>query len=285
MTGFGRATGSFQDKSFSVEVRSLNGKTSDVRCKIPTSYRDKEIGIRKIVLDSAMRGKIECTFTVEAEGGNEEYGLNRALFTKYYRELSSIQRDLGIPAGDLTAAILKIPSVIDMQHVELSDEEWQAARGVLDRALGALDAFRLDEGSAMLHDLQHTVEDISTHLAATKPHEEERITRLRDRLLRQLESSGTKVDQNRYEQEILYYLEKLDINEERVRLSQHCDYFLEILNNDSSQKGKKLGFVAQEMGREINTLGAKAQHSEIQQLVVKMKDCLEQIKEQVANVV
>lgn len=285
MTGFGRASGNYEDKSFDVEIRSLNGKTSDVRCKVPASYRDKEIAIRKMVIDIALRGKIECTFSITAEGGNEEYGLNKQLYKKYYKELVAVHQEMGTLPGDLTQAILRIPTVIDIQQQALSEAEWVVSQQALQQALEALDQFRLHEGRAMMTDLVTSVQSIRTCLAETSPYEEARITRLRDRLMRQLDNSPVKVDQNRYEQEILFYLEKLDINEERVRLDQHCDYFDQILHSEAIEKGKKLGFVAQEMGREINTLGAKAQDSDIQQLVVKMKDSLEKIKEQVANVV
>jgi uncharacterized protein (TIGR00255 family) len=285
MTGYGRASGAYGQKDFTIEVRSLNGKTSDVRMKVPASYRDKEIQIRKIVLEHAMRGKLECTMVISAEGGGELYGLNKKLFKKYYQELSAVERELDMPAANLTEAILKIPSVIDMQMEEVADEEWEATRATLGEALAALDKFRHKEGAAMYEDLVGGLADIRRCLEEIKPYEQERVDRIRQKLEKQLEQSRIEVDKNRYEQEILFYLEKLDVNEERVRLAQHCDYFMEILDADDIVVGKKLGFVAQEMGREINTLGAKAQHSAIQQLVVKMKDGLERIKEQVANVV
>lgn len=285
MTGYGRASGAYEQKDFTIEVRSLNGKTSDVRMKVPASYRDKEIEIRKTVLEHAMRGKLECTMTISAEGGGELYGLNKTLFKKYYEELSAIESELNMPAANLTEAILKIPSVIDMQIQEVADEEWTVTQATLVEALAALDKFRHKEGAAMYDDLVDGVAGIRRNLEEIKPYEQERVDRLRTKLQKQLDNSQVDVDKNRYEQEILFYLEKLDVNEERVRLAQHCDYFMEILDSDDIVVGKKLGFVAQEMGREINTLGAKAQHSVIQQLVVEMKDGLERIKEQVANVV
>lgn len=285
MTGYGRATGAYQQKDFTIELRSLNGKTSDVRTKVPASFRNKEIEIRKTVLEHAYRGKIECTLTVDADGGGEEYGLNKELFKKYYKDITELQKELDMPDANITEAILKIPSVIDVQAEEVTEAEWTAVQSALKDALTALDTFRRKEGGAMYDDLSQSVREIKAHLEAVTPYEEERITRLRNKLLRQLEQSPVEVDKNRYEQEMLFYHEKLDINEERVRLRQHCDYFRDILDCENIVVGKKLGFVAQEMGREINTLGAKAQHSDIQQLVVKMKDCLERIKEQVANVV
>ena len=283
MTGFGRASGNFGTKNFSVDIRSLNGKTTDIRCRFPSGYKEKEIEIRKIVMDGARRGKLEFALNLDAEGGNEHYVLNKPLFKNYYSELKSIQEELGMKETDLMQAIIKIPNVIDIQQSEISDEEWEITKQTIQGALEALDRFRLEEGTAMSEDLSTRVSSIESNLEKVTPFEENRIVRLRDKLKRNLENIS--VDENRYEQEILFYLEKLDINEEKVRLSQHCQYFKEIVNNSNPEKGKKLGFIAQEMGREINTLGAKAQDSDIQQLVVLMKDDLEKIKEQVANIV
>lgn len=283
MTGFGRASGIFGTKNFSVDIRSLNGKTTDIRCRFPSGYKEKEIEIRKIVMDGAMRGKLEFTLNLDAEGGNEQYVLNKPLFKNYYNELRAIQEELGMEETDLMQAIIKIPNVIDIQQTEITDEEWTITKQTIEKALQALDRFRLEEGAAMSDDLLSRVNSIESNLEKVTPFEEDRIVRLRDKLKRNLENIS--VDENRYEQEILFYLEKLDINEEKVRLSQHCQYFREILENNQAEKGKKLGFIAQEMGREINTLGAKAQDSDIQQLVVLMKDDLEKIKEQIANIV
>jgi uncharacterized protein (TIGR00255 family) len=283
MTGFGRASGIFGNKNFSVDIRSLNGKTTDIRCRFPSGYKEKEIEIRKIVMDGARRGKLEFSLNLDAEGGNEHYVLNKPLFKNYYNELKSIQEELKMEETDLMQAIIKIPNVIDIQQSEITDEEWAVTKQTIQEALQALDRFRLEEGAAMSEDLLSRVQSIESNLEKVNPFEEERIVRLRDKLKRNLENIS--VDENRYEQEILFYLEKLDINEEKVRLSQHCQYFRDILENTQAEKGKKLGFIAQEMGREINTLGAKAQDSDIQQLVVLMKDDLEKIKEQIANIV
>jgi uncharacterized protein (TIGR00255 family) len=283
MTGFGRASGTYGEKNFSVEIRTLNGKTTDIRCKLPAAYKDKEIIIRKQVLDGVTRGKIEVTLQVDAEGGMDNYALNKPLFTRYYHELKSIQQELGMEDTDLMQAIIKIPNVIDIQHIEITDEEWEITKQTINDALQALDKFRKVEGDAMKVDLLTSTEAIESFLEEITPFEENRVTKLREKLLRNLD--GISVDENRYEQEILFYLEKLDINEERVRLKQHCTYFAKVVQSNVMEKGKKLGFIAQEMGREINTLGAKAQDSDIQQYVVQMKDHLEKIKEQVANIV
>lgn len=282
MTGFGRATGTIENKNFSIDIKSLNGKTSDIRCKLPTAYREKEIEIRKIAMAGALRGKVELTLNLLNEGG-EQYKLNREVFTNYYNELSSLQQELNMPPTDLMQAIIRIPNVIDTQLDEISDEQWAATQATLAQALANLDQFRKTEGQAMKEDLLHRSSSIAAALASIAPYEAARIDKLRNKLSRSLENIP--VDENRYEQEILFYLEKLDINEEKVRLQQHCDYFTQIVNNDAVEKGKKLGFIAQEMGREINTLGAKAQDSDIQQIVVNMKDDLEKIKEQIANII
>lgn len=283
MTGFGRATGHYLDKKYSVDIRSLNGKTSDIRCKYPSGFKVKEIEIRKIVMQAAMRGKIECSLNLETEIGDEVYELNKPLFKKYYEELKNIQDELDMEDTDLMQAIIKIPNVIDVKQEEVDDQEWNTVVSIINEAIVAFDNFRLTEGLAMEADLINRVNQIQRGLEDVTPYEEQRIEKLREKLKRNLE--GVSVDENRYEQEILFYLEKLDINEERVRLNQHCDYFRSIVSNDNKEKGKKLGFVAQEMGREINTLGAKAQDSNIQQIVVTMKDDLEKIKEQIANIV
>jgi len=271
MTGYGQSSKAFKDKTIRVEIKSLNGKTSDIRCKVPGSYKEKEIQLRKYLLEKAYRGKFDFSLTIESEKGDDEYGLNKALFKKYYHEISGLQDELGIPQGDIVQTILRIPNVVGSINDELDEEEWKAVMDTTTEAISALNNFRAEEGTAAEKDLREASTRIATLLEEVVPFEGGRIEK--------------KADRNRFEQEIIYYIEKLDINEEKVRLAQHCKYFDEVLNSDKAVVGKKLGFIAQEMGREINTLGAKANEKNIQQIVVSMKDALEKIKEQVANIV
>ena len=287
MTGYGQASNQFKDKTIQVEIKSLNGKTSDIRCKVPGSYKEKEIQLRKYLMDKAYRGKFDFTLTIESEKGDDEYGLNKALFRKYYTELSELKEELGIDSGDIIQTILRIPNVVGAINEEIDEEEWKFVMKTTDAAIEALNNFRAEEGKAAEKDMKDAASRIADLLGKVEPFEKGRIETLKERFRKNLEDFQTdeKVDRNRFEQEIIYYLEKLDINEEKVRLSQHCKYFNEVLDSEKVEIGKKLGFIAQEMGREINTLGAKANEKNIQQMVVSMKDALEKIKEQVANIV
>lgn len=287
MTGYGQASNQFKDKKIQVEIKSLNGKTSDIRCKVPGSYKEKEIQLRKNLMEKAFRGKFDFTLTIESDKGDDEYGLNKALFRKYYQELMDLKDELGIESGDIIQSILRIPNVVGAVNEEVDEEEWKVVLQTSDDAIKALNNFRAEEGKAAEKDLKDASGAIARLLKEVEPHEGGRIDTLKERFRKNLEGFQTdeKVDRNRFEQEIIYYLEKLDINEEKVRLSQHCKYFNEVLESGNPAIGKKLGFIAQEMGREINTLGAKANERNIQKLVVSMKDALEKIKEQVANIV
>lgn len=287
MTGYGRVTHPFNDKTINVEIRSLNSKYTDIRAKIPQNYREKEHDLRKIITDKAYRGKIEITIEVESASGDEDYGLNEALFRKYHSELSRLSKELNIPDGDMLQAILRLPSVVTTAADSIDEEEWAEVSKAVAAALKKFTAFRTAEGEAMKGDLELRTNNIMALLSKLDPEEEERVTKLRQRMRQSLEEhmGKDKVDDSRFEQEILFYLEKIDINEEKVRLEQHCKYFLEELQKQQPLKGRKLSFISQEMGREINTMGAKAYSSNIQKLVVEMKDELEKIKEQVANTV
>lgn len=287
MTGYGQASNQFKDKTIQVEIKSLNGKTSDIRCKVPGSYKEKEIQLRKNLMDKAYRGKFDFSLTVESDKGDDEYGLNKALFRKYYNELTELKEELGIDSGDIIQSILRIPNVVGAINEEIDEDEWEVVLRTSDEAIKALNNFRAEEGKAAEKDLKDAASTIAELLTKVEPFEGGRIETLKERFRKNLEDFQTdeKVDRNRFEQEIIYYLEKLDINEEKVRLSQHCKYFNEVLDSGNPEIGKKLGFIAQEMGREINTLGAKANEKNIQQMVVSMKDALEKIKEQVANIV
>lgn len=285
MTGYGRATSTYNDKIITAEIRSLNSKYTDIRLKIPQNYKEKEPDIRKMLVDHGERGKIDFSLEVRSTQGDESYSLNKNLFKKYYQELSQLASELEMPQGDLMQAILKLPNVVVSDEDAIDDKEWGAVKGVMQEAFTKFSDYRKEEGSAMEKDLHLRIESIASLLGTISPFEEERVKKLRQRLYQNLEDylSKDKIDENRFEQEILFYLEKIDINEEKVRLEQHCKYFIEELKKKVNLKGKKLSFISQEMGREINTLGAKAYSSDIQRIVVGMKDELEKIKEQVAN--
>ena len=287
MTGFGQAQEVVGNQKFSLELKSLNGKATDIRLKVPAYYKDKEMIVRSTLLKGAMRGKIDANLSIVSDSGDDEFGINATLYKKYFNELIEIHQSLDAPTGELATAILRIPNVVSSRDEEISEDEWKVVQSIMTRAVESLNAFRAEEGKAMYKDLMESRNIIAEGLPKIEPFEGERIERLKERLTRNLNElkQGDSIDQNRYEQEMIYYLEKLDINEEKVRLAQHCVYFKEVMDNDNLQKGKKLQFIAQEMGREINTLGAKAQHSEIQQVVVSMKEALEKIKEQVLNIV
>lgn len=287
MTGFGQAKRTVDNQKFSLELKTLNGKATDIRLKVPSYYKDKEMIVRRDLLKGIMRGKIDANLSITSEAGDDEYGINEALYKKYYSQISQLNTELGASGQEVSSAILRIPNVISSRDEEISDKEWAIVQEIMAEAVQSLNDFRRVEGLAMHKDLTDSNNKIRQGLADVEPFEDERIERTRARLMRNLQEfkKNEQVDQNRFEQELIYYIEKLDINEEKVRLSQHCQYFEEVVNSDKPEKGKKLAFIAQEMGREINTLGAKAQHSEMQQIVVSMKEALEKIKEQVANIV
>lgn len=270
-----------------VEIRSLNSKYSDLRIKIPQHYREHETELRRIVTDSSQRGKIDLNIELKSLQGDEEFGLNKPLFRRYYEELSQMGKELGMDQGDLYQAILRIPNVVSSGLESIDEAEWKALLDTLNEALDNFKKFRTSEGDAMAKDLQLRINTILELLQQIAPFETERVEKLRQRLHQNLSDYLGKenIDENRFEQEILFYLEKMDINEEKVRLEQHCRFFLEEMEKKAKSKGRKLSFIGQEIGREINTLGAKAYSSDIQRLVVGMKDELEKIKEQVANIV
>ncbi|MBO7408997.1 MAG: YicC family protein [Paludibacteraceae bacterium] len=276
-----------------VEIRSLNSKQLDLTLKVAPLFRDKEAVIRSLITAAVERGKIDVLiYTTSLTGENGQPALtpiNKDAFRYYYNEVRSLQAELGINEADITAAVLRIPDVIKVQQdAELSDDEWAMLQSAVKNALADFIAFRTQEGAALEAMFRDKLNGIEALLAEVEPYEKSRVAKIKARLLANLEqlSEQTKqaVDQNRLEAELIYYLEKLDITEEKVRLTNHIKYFRETLAEQGAGVGKKLGFVAQEMGREINTLGSKSNQSEMQIIVVKMKDILEQIKEQVLNV-
>lgn len=287
MTGFGSARATFNQKSITVEIRSVNSKLTELRFKLPQNYREKEFEIKKILSDDVSRGKVEFSLTIQDSEDSNEVTINKNLFKKYFQELNSLANELHIDKGDILQTILRIPNVISSDALVVDEKEWLIVQTAITEAIKAFNQYRIAEGAAMKTDLKERLNNILQLLAKIDPHEINRIHTLRLRLKQLLEDNQLteSVDNTRFEQEILYYLEKIDINEEKVRLTQHCNYFLEELDNSEIQKGRKLGFICQEIGREINTLGAKAYASEIQRNVVMMKDELEKIKEQIANIV
>lgn len=286
MTGYGRAVGSYADKNISVELRTLNSKITDLKLRLPSDYREKEVEIRKMIVDHAERGKIDFVLDVQNSDGAATVVLNEALFKGYYKALKRLTTELNIEEGDMLQTLMRIPNIISANIGEIDEEEWAAICVVITKALDALKVFRREEGKVLENDLRIRVSNIFKSLGDVLPLEEERTRRMRDRLRSNMDEMFGKdnLDTNRFEQEILYYLEKMDITEEKVRLEQHCKYFIEQVGNKELSAGRTLGFIAQEMGREINTLGAKAYDADIQKLIVQMKDDLEKIKEQLANV-
>jgi uncharacterized protein (TIGR00255 family) len=288
MTGFGRATRTFGEKNISVEVRSVNSKMTDIRFKMPNNYKEKELELRRILTDQAERGKIDVYINVKSISGEDENTFNHELFRKYYKELHGLCTELDIAKTDILPAIIRMPNIVSSEDEAVSEEEWLVTQAILQEALKDFTHFRLTEGGAMESDMRTRTQIISDLLVQVAPHEKIRVEKLRTKMSQNLEEFMAKenVDKNRYEQEVLFYLEKIDITEEKVRLAQHCKYFVEQMNDKkTTSKGRTLNFISQEIGREINTLGSKAYSSEIQHIVVQMKDELEKIKEQIANLV
>ncbi len=288
MTGYGRANGHFGEKTIVVEVRALNSKSTDLKIRLPAEYKDRELELRKVILDHADRGKIDLNIDVQNADGSATVGLNEALFKGYFHALTRLSAQLGaeVDKGSLIPAILRIQNVVSGAAGDVDEEEWNTVTNAVSRALDALKEFRTEEGKVLEADMCLRVTNIRKLLQETEPFDKERFVRMRERIRTNAEEVFGKdnFDTNRFEQELLYYLEKMDISEEKVRLEQHCNYFLEQVKNDRQSAGRTLNFISQEMGREINTLGAKAYDADLQRLVIQMKDELEKIKEQIANI-
>jgi uncharacterized protein (TIGR00255 family) len=286
MTGYGKAECLMPDKKLTIEVKSLNSKQLDTNMRLPALYRDKEIEIRQIISGTLERGKVECSFFYELSEEAMPGIINEQVVKSYYEQLYRISGELGLEASlELLSTVMRMPDTIRTERTELGDEEWDVVKDGLQQALRQVNGFRHQEGEALDRDLRERVGAITAKLSRVEEFEAERIGRIRERIGNNLAGIvvSEELDENRFEQELIYYLEKLDISEEKVRLSNHCQYFLETMEA-TGPVGKKLGFISQEMGREINTLGSKANHADIQRLVVEMKDELERIKEQVLNV-
>jgi uncharacterized protein (TIGR00255 family) len=286
MTGYGRVVEEFDAYTVVIEIRSLNSKFSDVKVKLPQMFREKELDIRKLISDKLQRGKIDVLIEIQASHGDDDVQINRTLFKKYLKELKDVCADLNYEPADLVSAVMRLPNVVMTNLETVTEEEWEQLLKVLNVTLERVTQFRQDEGQVLKTDFELRITDIANGLEQIPAFEVERLDKLRERLRQNLEASNAKdaVDESRFEQEVLYYLEKIDITEEKVRLKQHCIYFLKELNAIKESKGKKLNFICQEIGREINTIGSKANSSDIQRVVVQMKDDLEKIKEQLANI-
>lgn len=286
MTGYGKATVTFGDKKINVEIKSLNSKALDLSTRIAPLYREKEMEIRNRIAKTLERGKVDFSIWIEKDAGETATPINAALVENYYKQISSIAETYHIPVpNDWFATLLHMPDVLTRVEVqELADEEWEAASQAIDEALQHLTDFRKQEGAALEKKFIEKVNNIERLLHTLENYEKERVNKIRERITDALEKTvKVDYDKNRLEQELIYYIEKLDINEEKQRLANHLNYFRETLAGGHGQ-GKKLGFIAQEMGREINTTGSKSNHAQMQNIVVQMKDELEQIKEQVLNV-
>ncbi len=286
MTGYGKAHCQLEDISVSIEVKSLNGKTLDINLKIPGLLKGREQEIRSLIGRYLGRGKAELLISIDGQTSSNAYTLNKALIIKYYEELRSFADEAGVSVSDhLIPAILRLPDVVRQEEQSLSDNEWEKLLQGVEAALQQCDEYRISEGGHLGKDLMLRIKNISLLLDALPVLEKTRIEALRERLLKSLESLQDipLPDPGRFEQELLYYIEKLDITEEVVRLRKHLDYFSDTMSEPVSG-GKKLGFISQEIGREINTIGSKANDAEIQKVVVDMKDELEKIKEQLMNI-
>lgn len=286
MTGYGKAIATYKEKKINVEIKSLNSKQLDLTTRIAPLYREKEMEIRQIIAKTVERGKVDFAIWIEKDAATEGAVVNAPLVENYYRQLKSISESAGIPEPqDWFATIVRLPEVTSRTEVEeLSDDEWTVASRCIDEALSQLESFRMQEGMALQKKFTEKIDNIAALLASIEPYEKSRVEKIRARIIEGLKTiSGAEYDKNRLEQELIYYIEKLDISEEKQRLANHLTYFRKTMEEDHSQ-GKKLGFIAQEMGREINTTGSKSNHAEMQNIVVRMKDELEQIKEQVLNV-
>lgn len=286
MTGYGKATAEFEGKKINVEIKSLNSKALDLSTRIAPVYREKEMEIRNLIAKTLERGKVDFSIWIEKEAADTATPINAGIVESYCKQIKAISETTGIPLpADWFTVLLRMPDVmtkVDIQ--ELSEEEWNVAYAAIQEALEHLVTFRKQEGAALEKKFTEKLDNIAALLKSIEPYEQERVGKIRDRIIDALEKTiSVDYDKNRLEQELIYYIEKLDINEEKQRLANHLNYFRETMREGHGQ-GKKLGFIAQEMGREINTTGSKSNQAEMQNIVVKMKDELEQIKEQVLNV-
>jgi len=285
MTGFGRSTAELPNKKVSVEIKSLNSKQFDLNSKVPSIYRDKEMEIRNVLLQTVERGKVDFSIYVEDINNNISSQINQGAVENYYDQIRDLAKTIGLQIPEnIISVILRLPETIKTDSSKIDEAEWQLLFEVIDKALQQFTAFRIQEGQMLQNLFEQKIQSIAALLKEVECFEPERTERIKTKLVESLEKIDVATyDQNRFEQELIYYIERFDINEEKNRLSNHLSYFIETMSEDKAQ-GRKLGFIAQEIGREINTMGSKSNHVEIQKIVVRMKDELEQIKEQLSNV-
>lgn len=286
MTGFGLASADHENVKFAVEIKSLNSKFLELNLKLPRAFSDKELLLRNTCSKEIERGKVSVSVNIERSEENLKGAtINAALLSKYYKELEAINQSLGANSNNLLQAVLSFPEVISYSEEEVNENDWDILNNTFQQALENFNQFRIAEGEVLRKDLELRIKNILQFFSEVEVLEPLRIPQIKNRLLLFLEENAGKVnvDQNRLEQELIYYIDKLDITEEKIRLKSHCDYFMQTLKSKDAN-GKKLGFISQEIGREINTMGAKANDAQIQQLVVGMKEELEKIKEQLLNV-
>ncbi|MBW8326505.1 MAG: YicC family protein [Prolixibacteraceae bacterium] len=286
MTGFGKTEFEVGNKKITLEIKSLNSKQLDINTRIPAMYREKDIEIRRLISEMLTRGKVDFALYLDNLGTESTSRINSAIIKDYYNQLKDVHQELGLEINEnIMQSIMRLPETVKMVYDELDETEWLMVRENLVKTLDELNRFRDQEGLALKTDIVTNIANILDLLAQVEPFENQRMENVKTKIKESLDTlqlNGS-VDKNRFEQELIYYMEKLDINEEKVRLTNHCSYFTETMNEDEPS-GRKLGFIAQEIGREINTLGSKANESNLQRIVVQMKDNLEKIKEQVLNV-
>jgi uncharacterized protein (TIGR00255 family) len=284
MTGYGKAELNLKNANFTIEVRSLNSKQIDVSVKMSSIYRDKEIGLRRLLSEKLQRGKIELSIWKESSVSNAKYTLNTELIKEYFQQIEGISNSLNLNSKDIMPSLLKMPEVLTKGEEKSDENEWEEIAKVIDIAIENTLQFRLDEGKKLEEDITSRINKLTALLIEIAPFAKGRIEKVKKSLSDKLAEIDTKnIDENRFEQELIYYLEKQDITEEQVRLDAHLNYFILTMKTDFPN-GKKLGFIGQEIGREINTIGSKSSDSEMQKIVVQMKDELEKIKEQLLNI-
>lgn len=286
MTGFGRAEANIDHRQVVVELKALNGKQFEVAAKLPPILRSWELDIRSLLSGKLMRGTIDLTITVKQDGASKPMVVNTDLAIFYYQAMKQIAAQAGMPEEHMLSTIMRMPEVVAADQDVLPDEEWEQVKATIIKAADDLMQHRLDEGEALARDISQRISNIEALHEKVQELEPERLERIRARIMQWLEDMVGKeqIDNNRFEQEMIYYLERMDFSEEKMRLRQHCDYFHAVVRENDTATGRKLNFILQEIGREINTLGSKANHAGIQQVVINMKDELEKAKEQVLNV-
>jgi uncharacterized protein (TIGR00255 family) len=286
MTGFGKAVRAFNSHTVNVEIKCLNSKQADIYLKLPAIYREGENEVRNELARTLLRGKIEANIWLETEGVDRTVTLNQAVILDYLEQINTLGQTIQMPGNDvLLPIVMRLPDVVKVEKQDFDEEEWKLVMETIRQCISGVDHFRIQEGEAIGRDIQNHITVILERLVSIRAIEKNRIDRIRERMSIALKeiAGRIKLDENRFEQELIYYIEKIDINEEMVRLQNHCTYLIEILDSEETP-GRKIGFISQEIGREINTIGSKANDSDIQRLVVEMKDELEKIKEQSLNV-